>query len=213
MNFNEYYLNESWFHGTPDSREIDKNGFVEKIGNVDYISDLDGYQNLQNKLSTLNNTDEEYFDVLNKIPKYKKQFKYKKPIFFTDKYKVAKTYADDMRALDYQNATPKVCTVDVTGNKILTIDGHGSRFRFINEDYVKDGLIDSGIDKTEAEKVIRMFNYYTDKGITTDLIAAIAYYFKFDIVDVKNVLDSYHGGNIKSTVRMVFDPNNINIKG
>jgi hypothetical protein len=56
-----------------------------------------------------------------------------------------------------------------------------------------------------------MFNYYTNKGITTDLIGVIAQWFKFDTVDIINVLDSYHGGNIKSTVKMVFDSKNIEI--
>ena len=50
-----------------------------------------------------------------------------------------------------------------------------------------------------------------ERGIKTNSIAAIADWLGFDYVDVVGVLDSYHGGSTKSTVRMVFDPNNIEI--
>jgi len=51
-----------------------------------------------------------------------------------------------------------------------------------------------------------------DKGIKTDVIAAIGDWLGFECIDVVGVLDSYHGGNIKSTVRMVLDPTNLKIK-
>ena len=59
-----------------------------------------------------------------------------------------------------------------------------------------------------------MFNYYIsdNKGIETDVIAAIGNWLDFDCIDVVGVLDSYHGGTVKSTVRMVLDPTNVKIK-
>ena len=59
-----------------------------------------------------------------------------------------------------------------------------------------------------------MFNYYIsdNKGIQTDVIAAIGNYLGFDCIDVIGVLDSYHGGTVKSTVRMVLNPSNVRIK-
>ena len=47
--------------------------------------------------------------------------------------------------------------------------------------------------------------------MTAETLGIIAQFMGFDIVDVLGVLDSYHGGSIKSTVRMVFDPSRIKI--
>jgi len=47
--------------------------------------------------------------------------------------------------------------------------------------------------------------------ISAETIAIIAQQLGFDIVDVIGVLDSYEGGSIESTVRMVFDPQRIKI--
>jgi hypothetical protein len=77
---------------------------------------------------------------------------------------------------------------------------------------VKRGFVQAGIDEHEIDKVIQMFNYGSgDKGMKTDLIAAIGGWFGFDVIDVVNVLDSYHGGTVRSTVRMVLNPTNIKI--
>jgi len=47
--------------------------------------------------------------------------------------------------------------------------------------------------------------------MSSETLSIIAQLLKFDIIDVVGVLDSYHGGNIKSTVRIVFDPKRITI--
>jgi hypothetical protein len=59
-----------------------------------------------------------------------------------------------------------------------------------------------------------MFNFYVkdNTGIKTDTIAAIADYLGFDCVDVMGVLDSYEGGTLKSTVRIVLSPEKLKIK-
>lgn len=79
---------------------------------------------------------------------------------------------------------------------------------------MKKGFIDAGIDEKYIDEIIKMFNYYQDNitGIKTDVIGAIGNWFKFDCIDVVGVLDSYHGGNVKSTVRMVLNPSKIKIK-
>lgn len=212
----EDFLNEEWYHGTPDARELEKiGGFSDKKNTVDYISDIEEYNKIQNDIKNAreNGDNDLYFKLLDMIPKIKKKFTYPKPIFLTDKYSVAKTYADPERAFDYQNAKEKIIKVDVNCEKIVKISAYGDRFRFISIDKVVDGFVNSGIDRNEMEELISKFNYYIPnrKGIRTDVIAAIGNWLKFDCIDVLGVLDSYHGGSIKSTVRMVLNPQKIKI--
>jgi hypothetical protein len=211
------YLNESWYHGTPDSREVEKGGgFESRTLQAEYINDLGGYSELMLSMKNAREEGDEelYFKLLDKVSDYKETYTYNKPIFLTDKYSVAKTYADPMRSFDYQGAIEKVYEVDVDCNKIVKIHAFGDRFRFISEDKVKKGFIESGVSEDKIDELISKFNYYTtdNKGIKTDLIAAIGNWLGFDCIDVIGVLDSYMGGNIKSTVRMVLDTTKVKIK-
>jgi hypothetical protein len=210
-------LNEGWYHGTPDAREIEaEGGFTNKTMKVDYVKDPDGLINIQQQMNRAKKEGNEdlYRKLLNSVPDFKEYYTYKKPVFLTDKYSVAKTYADPQRAFDYQNSVQKVYEVDVNCNKIVKIVATGDRFRFISIDKVKQGFINSGVSEEEINKLISMFNYYIsdNKGIKTDVIAAIGNWLDFDCIDVVGVLDSYHGGTVKSTVRMVLDPTNVKIK-
>lgn len=210
-------LNESWFHGTPDAREVEKEGgFIHKTMSVEYVKNPNIFNKLQQQMNMARNNEDEdlYFDLLKKSHSYKEYYTYKKPLFLTDKYSVAKTYADPKRAFDYQNAVEKVYEVDVKCNKVAKIVATGNRFKFISIDKVKQGFINSGVSEEEIDRLISMFNYYIsdNKGIKTDVIAAIGNWLEFDCIDVIGVLDSYHGGTVKSTVRMVLDPTNVKIK-
>jgi hypothetical protein len=210
-------LSESWYHGTPDAREVENSGgFLNKTVTVDYINDLDGYYKIMEEINKarLSGDSDLYFRLLDKVSIYKSDFKYNKPIFLSNSYSVAHTYADPKRAFDYQSAVEKVYEVDVVCNKIVKIVATGERFRFLSIDKVKQGFINSGVDENEINQLILMFNYYIsgNKGIKTDVIAAIGNWLKFDCIDVVGVLDSYQGGTIKSTVKIVLNPNNIKIK-
>jgi hypothetical protein len=210
------YSKEKWYHGTFDAREIEKEGgFIHKTMKVDYVKDLEGLKKLQQDIQIAYKNDRNlYFELLDKVSDFKEYFTYKKPIFLTDKYSVAKTYADPKRAFDYQNAIEKVYEVDVNCNKVAKIIATGDTFRFISIDKVEQGFINSGIPKEEINRLISMFNFYIsdNRGIQTDVIAAIGNWLEFDCIDVIGVLDSYQGGNIKSTVRMVLDPTTVKIK-
>jgi len=214
--FNEI-LNENWYHGTYSAEDIEKKGsFTKQTINVDYMEDPYAFIELQQNMKNAreNGNEDLYFQLLHKVPNLRKSFSYDKPLFLTNKYSVAKTYADPKRALDYQNAMEKVYEVDVDCNKIVKIIATGDRFRFINADSVKNGFINAGVTEKEIDKIILMFNYYVpdNKGIKTNVIAAIGNWLNFDCIDVIGVLDSYHGGNIKSTVRMVLNPTKTKIK-
>jgi hypothetical protein len=208
--------NETWYHGTPDAREVEKNGgFTHRTASVDYITDLDKYNELMGRMKVARDTDMDlYHKLLDEVPKLKKDYTYKKPVFLTDKHPVAKTYANPQRAFDYQNAVEKIYTVDVDCGRVVRINASGDRFRFISTEKVRRGFMAAGVDENTIDELIRKFNYYIpgNEGIKTDVIAAIGHWLDFDCVDVDGVFDSYMGGTIKSTVRMVLDPTTIKIK-
>lgn len=210
-------LNESWYHGTPDAREVEKEGgFTKRTKNVEYVKDINKWKDLQTRLRDAFIFDKNlYHSLLDEVRQLMNRYEYKSPLFLTDKHSVAKTYADPKRAFDYQNAIEKVYEVEVDCEKVVTINAHGSVFRCIPTQYVKKGFMSAGVSEQEIDKLIQMFNYYiTDNvGVKTDVIAAIGNWLNFDCIDVINVLDSYEGGKVKSTVRMVLDPTIVRLKG
>lgn len=204
-------ISEGWYHGTPDAREVEKNGgFHSKTVKVSYVEDLASYKNTMEEMQKARdkNDMDAYHKLLDKIPTYKKDFIYKKPLFLSNKHSVAKTYANSKRAFDYQNSQEKVYEVEAPCTKIVEIIATGDKFRFLNTDKVKKGFIEAGVPKDKIEDIIQMFNYYVEdnKGLKTDTVAAIGNYLDFDCIDVVGVLDSYMGGNVRSTVRMLLDP-------
>jgi len=209
-------LCESWYHGTPDSREVDKNGFADKKDTITYIEDPQKLKIHQDKMQDArdNGDMDEYHKLLDMTSDFKKSYTYIKPVFLSDKRQVASTYADANRAFDYQNANESTYEVEVNCNKIATIKAIGDRFRFISVDKVKKGFMASNISEDEIDKTISMFNFYVanNKGISTDVLSAIGSFLGFDCVDVVGVLDSYNGGRVRSTVKMVLKPSTIKIK-
>jgi len=208
--------NNVWYHGTPDVRELQQDGgFTQRHIDIEYVEDIDKWNNTQEalRLARENNNDKEYSSLLDSIKDLRKKATIRKPIFVTDIYSVAKTYADPQRAFDYQNSVEKVLKVSTKGNKGVTIIAPGSRFRFIDINKVKKGFMDAGVSEERFDSIAAQLNYAlgVEKGIKTNSIAAMADWLGFDYVDVIGVLDSYHGGSTKSTVRMIFDPNNISI--
>ena len=209
---------KEWYHGTPDVRGINDSGsFVPKTNTTRYIADFDKWSELQNELKQTRETNRErYFKILDELGSCYKDITYNKPIFFTDSYNVAKTYATDKKAFDYQESIPKTLSVhiDETGANILKIPAHGLRFRKIEIPIVKSALSNAGISDEEIQNKLNMI-YDSIRGagnlLSTDDLGLIAQLLCFDIVDVIGVLDSYHGGNTKSTVRMVFDSKRIKI--
>jgi len=207
-----------WYHGTPDVRELEKEGgFKSKVFEVEYVPDPKAFYELQNKLRMereTNGTSNDYFRLLDKVGDLKEKFKLKKPVFLTDEYSVAKTYADPFRAFDYQNSKEKVLKVCVSPGQSVKIYASGERFRFIDVASVKKGFVAAGIDQEEFDQTLSKFNFFLRKkgNIKTDIIAAIGAYYNFDYIDVIGVLDSYHGGSKKSTVRMALNTNLLSVE-
>jgi len=204
-----------WYHGTPDVRELEKQGFISRNQTVDYIKNLEGYYSIQNKIKKARESGNKdlYFNLLDQVDEFKETYKFRKPVFLTNIYNVAKTYANPKRASDYQNAVGKVLKVVLDEGSLVTIDATGDRFRFISTDKVKKGFINAGISSDKINEIIEKLTFYQQNksNIKTDSIAVLGEWFDFDYIDVIGVLDSYEGGSIKSTVRMVFDTSKIKI--
>lgn len=215
------YLNESinkniWYHGTPDVRELEKEGsFGERTTSVEYIKNIEQYESIMDQLTQLKTSGDEngYHKLLDTIPSIKDRFSFRTPIFLTNDYGVAKTYADPHRSFDYQNAVEKVLKVESEAGRNIRIIATGDRFRFIPLDMVRNGFVNGGISGEDFDKAVSMVNFaLRDKTkIKTDMVASIGEWFKVDTIDFIGVLDSYNGGTVKSTVRMVFDPKSIRI--
>jgi len=203
-NFKYYISEKKWYHGTPEANSFNYGG--EKTS-VEILKDVDGYYNHMDELSKSERLSDEYFKLLNDVSNFKTTYVYPKPLFLTDKYNVANTYADSNRAFDYQNSKEKVYDFDMNTNDVLIIYAKGKRFRFIDTSVVKKGFIEYGVDEDVFDMNLKKMNFYlSDKTkIKTDMIAALGNMFSVDIIDVVGVLDSYHGGSVESTVRMILN--------
>jgi hypothetical protein len=199
-----------WYHGTADSTNIERSGgFISRTTVIPYITDVTLYKSFNDRISSAfsDSNKKEYNKLQDELSNLKKDYKYTVPLFVTDNYEVAKTYANGHRAYDFQSANPKVLKVKVRCSKAVEIMARGERFKGIDRTKVVKGFVEYGIPSSDVEEAVDMFTYNrTDGKLSTNVIAAIGNWFKVDCIDVKGVLDSYMGGNIESTVRMVMDP-------
>jgi hypothetical protein len=214
----EVVQNKVWYHGTPDIRDIKRAGnFVPRTAMASYITDPQKWNELQTGMQKAREAGDEklYFELLKDAGTLHGRMEFKKPIFFTDNYGVANTYANDKRAFDYQESIPNTIKANIDDNgKILKVPAHGEKFRGIRIDAVREALNNDGVDNNTIDKYLQMFqDTIRAQGtkLTTDDLAVIAQQLGYDIVDVIGVIDSYQGGVTKSTVRMVFDPQRIKI--
>ena len=205
----------TWYHGTPDVREVeDRGAFIQKMESSLVVKDLDAWKDAHERLQMLDSkiNPNDYHAILDELISYQEYASWKKPVFLTNMRSVAKTYADDTRAFDYQNAISKVLEVSVTDGTLVSIHANGSKFSSLPYELVYKGFEKSDVDKGAFDDALLMLRVQSEKGIYTDAISRIAQHFGFDMVDVVGVLDSYQGGNVRSTVRMVFDVDRISVE-
>lgn len=212
-----YHISESvWYHGSPDARELKSTGFVPKTNSTSIITNPEKDSELQQQMNDARQAGDEklYFKLLDEKGKLMKNIQYKKPIYFTNDSSVAKTYADPQRAFDYQNSEPALMSFEIDDSpKTLKIPAYGKSFRGIENDVVKNALMNDGHSEETVNHYINILKNWTSKGrMSAETLAVIAQNLGYEMVDVIGVLDSYHIGNRKSTVRMVFDPKYIKEK-
>lgn len=201
-----------WYHGSVDARSL-KNGFEQRSISTTYIRDPERMEQLQADMKTAREAgdDDAYMAALDQVGSTKEQVSMKAPLFFTDNKAVATTYTTDKRAFDYQNSEPKVLSFEIDPGRNAQIHAPGKRFRHIETDLIKKGFVGSGSSPEEVEDAFTRLNWpdnYRGKASNTT-IGLIAQELGYDSVDVIGVLDSYHGGSIRSTVRIVWDVNRI----
>ena len=133
------------------------------------------------------------------------------PYFFTDMSRVARSYADDSRADDMQNATPEVIKAFVKNNNPLRIDARKAPFREIQLENVRANL-----NKTQLETLDEMMPDLASREvdldkqtISTDGLVKIAKALGNDSILIRNVRDSYTGEGSPSDVLAVFDRRSI----
>lgn len=205
-----------WYHGTPDVTGFKETGsFSPRTDSTSYISDPKKFKELQAEMAEARKSGNDilYSELLTAMGELNKNLIYKKPIYFTGNFSVAKTYADPWRSFDYQNAKPSVLTAKINDSgKILTISAHGESFRGIQADVVKNALMNDGVSESVIDNYFAMFQNRINNGrMSSETLSVIAQLLGYDIVDVLGVRDSYHGGKINSTIRIVFDPTRIKI--
>jgi hypothetical protein len=72
--------------------------------------------------------------------------------------------------------------------------------------------MNDGVSESVIDNYFNIFRFWVRNGkMTSETLGIIAQLLGYDIIDVQGVKDSYKGGNINSTVRMVFDPSKIKI--
>lgn len=206
-----FNISESiWYHGSADAREIKSGGFTPRVGSTSIITDPQKDSELQSQMNDARKSGDEklYHKLLDQKGLLFKDIKYKKPIYFSNNRAVARTYADPHRANDYQKSEPETLTYEIDDTpKTLKISAYGESFRGIQIDIVKRALLNDGHDEQTIDRYLNMFKTWTRNGrMSAETLAAIAQQFGYEMIDVQGVLDSYHVGKTKSTVRMVFDP-------
>lgn len=206
-----------WYHGTPDINDMGSDTIFEpRNSTIEIIANPEKWNEAQQGMESAreNKDDDSYWKWLDVAGKQRGRIKYMKPTFFSDNSSVANSYADDSRAYDYQNAEAKLIKANINDSgKILTIQAHGKKFSDIGVDLVRQSLTNDGNSDEDINRVFNMFDYKFTRHNTlkTDDIAAITQQLDYDIIDIVGIYDSHAYGNIKSTVRMVFDPSRINV--
>ena len=211
-NIHEGTEKDIWYHGSADARSL-KSGFEQRNISAVYITNPELMHQLQADMKSAKKAgdDKAYWEALDKVSSTKTNVSMKAPLFFTNNRGVAQTYATDKQAFDYQNSEPGVFAFEIEPGRNAKINAPGRRFRHIEIDIIKKGFIASGANQEDVELAFERLNWpdnYRGKATNTT-IGLIGQELGFDTVDVIGVLDSYRGGNIRSTVRMVWDVSRI----
>jgi len=204
-------LEEKWFHGTPEFNQF--GGLFEaRTDSTFIVSDPYKWIELNNKLDDVEWNSNEYHSILSEISKLTIPYVYTRPIFFTDSFAVASSYARDDRAFNYQDAEPAVIEVEIDGKPDLSLHLNGNKFNGIPASKLRDGLKGVGLSDDEITRLfVKFLRDPNPQKLKTNVLGAIGSYLDFKIIDLHNIRDSYVGGGKTSTIRMVFDPSIIHI--
>jgi len=204
------------YHGSPDIRQVQASGgFEPRTTNAGYLTDPDRYAQIQAEMGAeraANGTSARYFELLDEAGTLNQNLERPRPIYLTDKQSVARTYARDDRAFDYQGANPDVIPLMTRGN-LMVVDGGGERFANLSLDHIRQSLPEA--QRPQFDEMVKRYkaDFTGNPGrISTNDLEDIAHGMGFDGFEVRNVRDTYNNHGPKSpvaSVRAVFDPANL----
>lgn len=188
-----------WFHGTPDVRPLSESGFTARTEPVRCVRDRAALE-AHRRLSALEG---QFEQVLVPVP-----------VFLSRTRATAETYARDVRAFDYQGADPAVLEIDGVPKAEVAIDAAGETFRGLRWDLIAKGVSAAGGD---PEALARLLEDRLEVSIVGRIrvakLGAALHMAGYRVVDVLNVVDTHEGRGRPDTVRMVFDPEGLRVRG
>lgn len=203
-----------WYHGTPDVRPLRENGFTARTEPVRCVRDRAALQ------AARAHANEEGISALEghrRLSALEEQFEFVPvpvPVFLSRTRATAATYANDQRAFDYQGAEPAVLEIDRVPEAEITIDAGGETFRGLAWDRIAAGLAAAGDDPDRVARVLEDRLEVSIAGrIRVAKLGAALHLCGYGVVDVVNVVDTHEGRGRPDTVRMVFAPEGLRIRG
>jgi len=203
-----------WYHGTPDIRPLRTGGFTSRTEPVRCVRDRAALA------AARAHANEEGISALEghrRLTALEAQFEFVPvpvPVFLSRTSGTAQSYANDQRALDYQGAEPAVLEIEQVPEVELTIDAGGETFRGLSWDRVATGVRDAGGDPEALARTLEDRLEVSISGrIRVSKLGAALHLSGYRVVDVVNVVDTHDGRGRPDTVRMVFEPEGLRIRG
>jgi len=203
-----------WYHGTPDVRPLRETGFAARTEPLRYVKDMSALRAARAHAS------EEGISALEghrRLSALEGQFEFVPvpvPVFLSRTRETAQSYANAQRAFDFQNAEPAVLEIEGVPEAELTIDAAGDTFRGLTWGRIAAGLEAAGDDPDRVARVLEDRLEMSIAGrIRVAKLGAALHLCGYGVVDVLNVVDTHDGRGRPDTVRMVFDPEGLRIRG
>lgn len=203
-----------WYHGTPDARPLLADGFSARTEPVLCVKDPAALAAARAHAAAPGLSDLEAHRRLGAISRHFEHVEVPVPVFLSRTRATAQSYANDHRAFDYQGAEPAVLEIEGVPEAQVTIDARGESFRGLSWERIAAGLEAAGSDPESVARVLEdRLQVPLDGRIRVARLGAALYMCGFTVVDVVNVVDTHAGRGRPDTVRMVFDPEVLRIRG
>lgn len=203
-----------WFHGTPDVRPLSESGFTARTEPVRCVRDRAA---LEAARAHANEEGISALEAHRRLGALEGQFEYAPvpvPVFLARRRATAETYAKDVRAFDYQGADPAVLEIEGVPEAEVSIDAAGETFRGLRWDLIAKGVSAAGGDPEALARVLEDRLEVSIVGrIRVAKLGAALHMAGYRVVDVLNVVDTHEGRGRPDTVRMVFEPEGLRIRG
>lgn len=203
-----------WYHGTPDVRPFLEAGFTARTEPVRCVRDPEALR------AARAHADEPGISALEahrRLTALEGEFEHARvpvPVFLSRKRATAESYANDQRAFDYQNAEPAVLEIEGVPEAEIRIDAEGETFRGLRWDRIAAGVREAGGDPEALARVLEDRLEVSIAGrIRVARLGAALHMVGYRVVDVLNVVDTHDGRGRPDTVRMVFEPEELRIRG